>query len=102
MRGGGDFGAPGPSHLVETSCSLHLPPPPSPSFLLHFLSFLLLVPMTSSLVTETLLLFSLVIGCSHLYFTNSFKLGSKVYLALLGVHEDLLDSGQPDLGGFSI
>ena len=32
-------------------------------------------------------------GCSHFYLTNSFKLGSKVYIASLDVHEDLLVGG---------
>jgi hypothetical protein len=55
-----------------------LPSPPSLWFL----------PVTHSQVTQTLpLSFYPVIGCSHLYLTNSFKLGSNLYVASLDILE---------------
>jgi hypothetical protein len=37
-------------------------------------------------------------GFYHLYLTNSFKVGIKVYATKAAVHGNLLTLGQPDLG----
>lgn len=44
------------------------------------------------------LFFSPVIGYSHFYLTNGFKLVSKIYTKTAGVHGNLLILGQADLG----
>ena len=58
--------APGPSRLMET-CPLHLPSPTNPS------------PSSDPNCDS----------CSHFILTNCFQLESKIYIASLGVHEDL-------------
>jgi hypothetical protein len=38
------------------------------------------------------------IGSSHLYLTDSFKLGSEVYISSVGIHENLLIRGNQNVG----
>lgn len=87
--------APGPSHLMESSCSLCLPPP-SPSSTLLLLRG---ICDPQAWWLKLPLLFSPATSCSHIYLPNIFKLESKAYTASFGALENLLLREQPGLGG---